>query len=64
MKTKLLLFSALAFVMLCFNGCTPEEVETAQAQFKPLKIVVTIDDVIQAPLNSYVNKIICFAGSA
>lgn len=27
MKTKLLLFSALAFVMLCFNGCTPDTVE-------------------------------------
>jgi len=24
MKNKLLLFSAMAFVMLCFNGCTPD----------------------------------------
>ena len=42
MKTKLLLFSAMAFVMLCFNGCTPDEVVTAQAQFKPLVIRVTL----------------------
>jgi hypothetical protein len=41
MKTKLLLFSALALVILCFNGCTPEEVETTQDQFKPLIIRVT-----------------------
>ena len=41
MKTKLLLFSAMAFVMLCFNGCTPDEVVTAQDQFKPYIIRVT-----------------------
>ena len=42
MKTKLLLFSAMAFVMLCFNGCTPEEVQTTQDQFKPLVLKVTL----------------------
>lgn len=57
MKTKLLLFSALAFVMLCFNGCTPDEVVTAQAQFKPVIIRATIGEPIQplggvSPLNS------------
>lgn len=41
MKTKLLIFSAMAFVMLCFNGCTPDEVVTAQDQFKPYIIRVT-----------------------
>ncbi len=41
MKTKLILFSALAFVMLSFNGCTPDEVVTAQGQFKPLIIRAT-----------------------
>jgi hypothetical protein len=46
MKTKLLLFSALAFVILCFNGCTPEEVETTQAQFKPLIVRVTLTNPI------------------
>jgi hypothetical protein len=64
MKTKFLLFSALAFVILCSKGCTPDEVETAQDQFKPLKIVVTIDDVIQAPLNSYVNNLLTVTGTA
>ncbi len=64
MKTKLLLFSALAFVMLCFNGCTPEEVQTTQDQFKPLKIVVTIDDVIQAPVNQYVLNSLTVTGTA
>jgi hypothetical protein len=47
MKTKLLLFSAMAFVMLCFNGCTPDEVETVQDQFKPLVIRATIGEPIQ-----------------
>jgi len=51
MKTKLILFSALAFVILCFNGCTPEEVETTQSQFKPLIIRVTLADPIAAGYN-------------
>jgi len=42
MKTRLILLSAMAFVMLCFNGCTPDEVETTQDQFKPLVITVTL----------------------
>jgi hypothetical protein len=42
MKTKLPLFSALAFVALCFNGCTPDEAVTTQNQFKPLIIRVTL----------------------
>ena len=46
MKTKLLLFTALVFVMLCFNGCTPEEVQTTQGQFKPLIIKVTLTNPI------------------
>lgn len=48
MKTKLLLFSALAFAMLCFNGCTPDEVVTAQEQFKPLIIKVTLANPIHS----------------
>jgi hypothetical protein len=55
MKTKLLLFSALAFVILCFNGCTPEEVETTQNQFKPLIIRVTLADPITA--NDEINNL-------
>jgi hypothetical protein len=51
MKTKLLLFSALAFVILCFNGCTPDEVQTTQDQFKPLIIRATTSTPIHAPLN-------------
>lgn len=51
MKNKLLLFSAMAFVMLCFNGCTPEEVQTTQDQFKPLVIRVTTSTPIHSPLN-------------
>lgn len=46
MKTKLLLFSALSFVILCFNGCSPDEVVTAQAQFKPYVIRVTSSEPI------------------
>jgi hypothetical protein len=43
--------------MLCFNGCTPDEVETTQDQFKPLIIRATIGEPIQpiggvAPLNA------------
>ena len=43
--------------MLCFNGCTPEEVQTTQDQFKPLIIRATIGEPIQpisgvAPLNA------------
>ena len=49
MKTKLLLFTALAFVMLCFNGCTPEEVQTTQDQFKPYIIRVSTSQPI-APM--------------
>ena len=48
MKNKLLLFSSLAFVMLCFNGCTPDEVETVQNEFKPLVMRVTVDEPIEA----------------
>lgn len=51
MKTKLLLFSAMAFVMLCFNGCSPDEVVTAQDQFKPLVIRASTATPIHAPLN-------------
>ena len=54
MKTKLILFLALAFVMLSFNGCTPDEVITAQDQFKPLIIRVSIANPIvqSSELNS------------
>ena len=48
MKNKLLLFTALAFVMLCFNGCTPDEVQTTQDQFKPLVIRVTSSKPLQS----------------
>lgn len=48
MKTKLLLFSVLAFTVLCFNGCTPEEVQTTQDQFKPLVIKVTLANPIHS----------------
>ena len=44
MKNKLPLFSALAFIMLCFNGCTPEEVQTTQDQFKPFLIKVSCSE--------------------
>jgi hypothetical protein len=44
MKNILLIFSALAFVMLCFNGCTPDEVVTAQEQFKPFLIKVSCSE--------------------
>jgi len=42
MKTKLLLFSALALIMLCFNGCTN------QFQPKPLVIKVTLANPIHS----------------
>jgi len=42
MKTKLLLFSAMAFIMLCFNGCTN------QFQPKPLVIKVTLANPIHS----------------
>ena len=38
MKTKLLLFSALAFIMLCFNGCTPDEKCVDFTDWRGLKI--------------------------
>lgn len=41
MKSKLLICSALVFVVLCFNRCTPEEVQTTQDQFKPYIIRVS-----------------------
>ena len=67
MKTKLLLFSATAFVMLCFNGCTPEEVQTTQDQFKPLIIRVTLANPIASGwpvVNNYLllNSIFCSVG--
>jgi hypothetical protein len=62
MKTKLFRVLALASLVFFFNGCTPDEVETTQDQFKPLKIVVTIDDAIQAPVNQYVNNILSVYG--
>ena len=43
MKTKLLLFSAMAFVMLSFNGCV-----TNQFQPKPLVIKVTLANPIHS----------------
>ena len=46
MKTKLFRFFALASLVFFFNGCTPDEVETTQDQFKPLKIRVTLADPI------------------
>ena len=64
MSSKLFFPFLAAFVMLSFNGCTPEEVQTTSDQFKPLKIVVTIDDVIQAPINSYVNNLLTVTGTA
>lgn len=41
MKTKLLLFSALAFVILCFNGCSPDTVENTN------EVLVTQDSIDQ-----------------
>jgi len=46
MKFNQLLFPALVFVMLCFNGCTPDEVQTTQDQFKPLTVRVTLAEPI------------------
>ena len=48
MKTRLIRFFALASLVFFFNGCTPDEVETTQDQFKPLKIRVTLADPIHA----------------
>jgi hypothetical protein len=42
MKTKLFRVLALASLVFFFNGCTPDEVETTQDQFKPLIIRVTL----------------------
>jgi hypothetical protein len=46
MRTRLFHFLALASLVFFFNGCTPDEVETTQDQFKPLKIRVTLADPI------------------
>ena len=63
MKTKLLLFSALAFVMLCFNGCTPDEVVTAQAQFKPLLIRMTLaNPIVQNDLQQGIQNLAGVSG--
>jgi hypothetical protein len=67
MKTKLLLFSSMAFVMLCFNGCTPEEVQTTQDQFKPLIIRLTLANPIASgwpAVNNYLmlNSTFCALG--
>ena len=48
MSSKLFFPFLAAFVMLCFNGCTPDEVETTQDQFKPLKLKVTLANPIHA----------------
>ena len=48
MKTKLIRFFALASLVFFFNGCTPDEVETTQDQFKPLKLKVTLANPIHA----------------
>ncbi len=42
MRTRLFHFLALASLVFFFDGCTPDEVETTQDQFKPLKIRVTL----------------------
>ena len=48
MKNKLLLFSSLAFVMLCFNGCNPDEVQDNLNQQKLLTVRVTLSEPIPA----------------
>lgn len=64
MKTKLLLFSALAFIMLCFNGCTPDEVVTAQEQFKPYTVRLTLLVPIVAPTGNFVSDGVSIAGTS
>lgn len=56
MKSKLLICSALVFVVLCFNRCTPEEVQTTQDQFKPLSLKVTLANPIK-PLSDALNSL-------
>jgi len=46
MKTKLFRVLALASLVFFFNGCTPDEVETTQDQFKPLIIRLTLTEPI------------------
>lgn len=48
MSSKLFFPFLAALIMLCFNGCTPEEVQTTQDQFKPLKLKVTLANPIHA----------------
>ena len=55
MSSKLFFPFLAAVIMLGFNGCTPDEVETVQNEFKPLVMRVTVDEPIQAcdGANSY-----------
>jgi hypothetical protein len=58
MKIISLYLSALLMLAILSMSCNPEdedtdsqEVENTQSQFKPLKITVSIDDEIRAPIN-------------
>ena len=64
MKTKLIRFFALASLVFFFNGCTPDEVETTQDQFKPLIIRVTLaDPIVQSNELNFESNVLNVGGS-
>ncbi len=63
MKTQLILSSALAFIVLCFNCCTPDEVVTDQEQFKPYTVRLSLLTPIVAPTGNFVSDMVSISGT-
>ena len=49
MKNVILLCSLVLLILVFASGCSPEEQENTESQFKPLIMRVTVDEPIHAP---------------
>jgi hypothetical protein len=65
MKINLIFFSTVLLMVTLISACSPDDAETpVENQYKPLKIVVTFDDVIHAPSSSQAMNILSVGGTA
>ena len=64
MKNVILLFSSILLLLVFAAGCSPEEQENTENQFKPLIMRATIDEPIHAaPSGSIVNSHMLFVST-
>ncbi len=65
MKINVIFFSTILLMVTLISACSPDDAETpAENQYKPLKIVVTLDDVIHGPGSSQAMNILSVGGTA